>query len=304
MKELSNVKWETEPLTADKFKALVRDMLKSYGQDIASQLLETSNIQDKITNALIVLKVLAETPHPKAELELEVDDSNDKQQLINTMKPRDLFWDMIITPNLHDTYHYLAQVIQYCYKNLQKFSCTLLIENRDHYQSTSSTGFARHQLLGLLQKAVKTLLVFMKRDLINVSSSDGAFEREDSVNYLGESLCEFVNSDADMGIDIRCSIGLAITGLVLYRFKGWNQNVVTYFEKLFDGSDYLPSLEKEEKKDVVDLLENVRRITSKDVNKISVATGILCYVEVEDVSINVAELIYLIAKHIMDLDHG
>jgi hypothetical protein len=306
IKEIVNMNWQEDGNSPARLRLLLSNAIKVYKKDAACaierdlELLSWSAIQDKISTALVVLKVIGEAPLPKhPDLYL----NGDAVVVVDKLRI-DHYWEHIIFPNLSDIYGYLVStVLHFCEIKRKGLSFKVTEGSGD---TPSSAGFAHHQILGLLQRCLRTILVFLKRGLIankisgSLEDSESNLQLNKNLNELGRILCGFMNDPVEIGLDIRGNVGLAISYLILYKLKGRKSDSVKFFEEIFKSENHPMKLNGSEN----EILEIVAHTASKDFNRIGLAIGILCSMDFGDTDVDLTDLMFFISKNILDMDHG
>jgi hypothetical protein len=290
----------------------IRDFIKST-------IIEASfNTENDISSTLVFLKALAETHVLKQERNIKGNLADDKTNnkktdddgLILSVGVEDEFWNTVISPNLADIYGFFRSVLLgYCKKKLSESLITTCSSNNSYSSESDSSsttntisrgGFAHHQLLGLLQKGLRTFLVFVKRSVLN--SSSGGVNNGNNVKNLeaaesvGFELCEFLSDSIDVGLDIRCNIGLALVYIAALKLGGSDKRFAMFCEEIFDPGEKFGSEDK--------LLKRILSLCGKDVNRISFAVGVLNCLTPREGHEEYSKLMFKVGRNILEIDHG
>ncbi|CAL8123751.1 unnamed protein product [Orchesella dallaii] len=215
----------------------------------------------------------------------------------------DTFWNEIIEPVCKDILDFINSfVLQRCLNCLSSsISASAPAQNGVVEVSSYGTGFAFHQQLGLLQKGLRILLIYLKRATSNLTENTEK-KLDKSMLEIVRVLCVLMNPktkedglDFDVGLDIRCNIGIAISYSISYAYYPNKSHIESFFNSIFT----------QQKSNEDELLSDIERgileITDTDVNRLSLAFGILnTWLEQEpnkDIFLN-------IGKNVLDIEHG
>ncbi|ODN04552.1 Thyroid adenoma-associated protein [Orchesella cincta] len=244
-------------------------------------------LEGDISNVLTYLKLVSEISPPA--------------QPIGVGTLEDTFWNEIIEPVCTDILDFLnVTVFKRCLSFLSTAK-TIQNQNGEADVSTLGTGFAFHQQLGILQKGVRVLLVYLKRATMNLNE-DTEKKLTRSLNEILKVMCRLMNPngkgdscDFDIGLDIRCNIGIATCHSIMYIQFPDISRIQSFFKCMFSA---VPTSKSELLSDVEnDVLDTV----TLDVNRLALAFGMLnTWLEHEPDK----ELFFDIGRNVLEIEHG
>lgn len=260
-----------------------------------STITSASLSDNSVSILLSYLKLLSETcPPAKPTL----------QNAENDAQLEDYYWSGIIRPIFADILKFLNVVFQRCFGKLNSPSSSGGV-----YISHHGTGFAFHQQLGILQKGVRTFLVYMKRLLTNLNSNvEQNSDITQSILNIFREFCALmipaatpfydIKTDFDIGLDIRCNIGVGFCYLLCFLRYPDAARIQSFFNLPFTNYS---DVDVNVLNSLMDLEKEVLNVVKSDVNKIALAFGIL-NTWLEDK--HDPTLYYIIGSNVLSIQHG
>lgn len=232
---------------------------------------------------------------------------------VQNQAEEDIFWKVIIEPICTDILQFLLDNnFKKCLAVLSRTSTgsgsgcgdVTTTETPSHHHGT---GFAVHQQIGILLKGIRILLIYLKRATSNLATGTGKIMERESLSRVIEDilqvLCSLMNPlksgtagvDFDIGLDIRCNIGVGICYSLFYLRNQDTTHIHEFFRLLFVApTEESPIPLTKVEKEILSLAES-------DVNRIALAFGVLnTWLEHR----HDADLYYGIAKNVLDIQHG
>jgi len=252
-----------------------------------------------VTNCLVFLKAVAET-----QPNLKKSPSQEKNEFGESKVAgfKDTFWTDVTYPMLPEIYTFFSTVcLQYCHR---KLGDAIMTSSGDDHEVIARGGFAHHHLLGVLQKGLRTLLVFLKKDISSKDCRSAEIRSESliAVEDLGNKLCEFLDESMDVSLDIRCNMGLALVYISVLKLNGRWDEFERLCERIFrHREDSTPNCITNFPDPFFD--EICRLAAQKDLNRISIAVGVLNCLNSQE-TLNFTGLMFMIGQNILDIDHG
>lgn len=218
----------------------------------------------------------------------------------------DTFWNEILEPIIVEIFKFMNnQVFKKCFVTLSA-EPSQLNSSQAPKASSHGTGYAFHQQLGVLLKAVRTLLVFLKRAIVNFGQQ-GNVQLKQSIEETLQVLASLMDplkiannkTDFDIGLDIRCNIGVAICYSVHYLCALNQEYLQHFFRAIFCSPIETDVLSKSFSPNSEKLIMELT--SSTDINKLAVAFGILnTWLDQE----HDPDLYFSIATSVLNIEHG
>lgn len=211
----------------------------------------------------------------------------------------DIFWKHVLEPVVVDIFSYMnVHVFEKSFTTfLSSSSGSEGGEIDSETPSSQGTGFAFHHQLGILLKGIRILLVYLKRAILSLRKGHpGTDSLKKSVKESLTILSSLMNPlastnnrlDFDIGLDIRCNIGIAICYSMYYLSYPNDEQIRSFFNTIFH--------EKPEHE-----LWSILQLGSSDTNRIALAFGVLNTWLDQQYD---KDLYYGIAENVLNTEHG
>lgn len=272
----------------------------------------------ELSSVLLNLRLMAETKAkvvttPTGQFEDPYDNTSPEG-----METSDLVWMAILEPITPGVFEFLNSI---AIDHLKAFFTEPNDGKPTVDQAGKGKGFTHHHLMGVLKRLVSAGLAFMKR--IKNTECSGKFSAQINplIGRLTSVLCLFLQSAVpcdktdplglprkmdvvEMGIDIRCNIGLFISYSLLLLSDSDKDVFYQAFMKFFTFGKTNTTVSYSDKFQLVE--QDILSISSAEVNRIGLVFGFLGAVDIitlEKCAI-LEELVFKMTSDLVEINYG